>query len=89
MALGKFNEITDDELKLQIQTVAKEIDRQRKRIGGNFLVAHATAKQGQRNHIRDIIPDCIFITLTLSKEGQKKRILARHDEKRSHGLSNF
>ena len=37
--------------------------------------------QGVRNHIRKTLPDCIFVVLTLSKEVQRKRLLARHGEK--------
>ena len=77
----KFDEVTLEELKPFSETMAKEIDRQRKRIGGNFLVVYATATQVDRNLIRKILPDCTFITLTLTREAQKKRLLARHDEK--------
>ena len=58
-----------------------KIDQQRKRIGGNFAIAYAIHSLGVRNHIRTILPDCIFVTLTLSKESQRKRLLIRHDEK--------
>ena len=78
---GKMDEVTPEEVKPFNETIAKEIDRQRKRIGGNFLVVYATATQVDRNLIRKILPDCTFITLTLTKEAQKKMILARHDEK--------
>ena len=76
-----MDEVTPEEVKPFNETIAKEIDRQRKRIGGNFLVVYATATQVDRNLIRKILPDCTFITLTLTKEAQKKRLLARHDEK--------
>jgi len=80
IAQRRFDLVTDDEMKPLSETMAKEIDRQRKRIGGNFVIAYAIATQEQRNHIREILPECNFITLTLSKETQKKRLLARHDE---------
>ena len=73
-----MDEATPEEVKPFNETIAKEIDRQRKRIGGNFLVVYATATQVDRNRIRKILPDCTFITLTLTREAQKKRILARH-----------
>ena len=78
---GKYDEITDEEIIPHCQTIAKEVDRQRKRIGGNFAVAYAIHSQVVRNHIRKTLPDCIFIVLTLSKNVQRKRLLARHGEK--------
>ena len=61
---GKMDEVTPEEVKPFNETIAKEIDRQRKRIGGNFLVVYATATQVDGNLIRKILPDCTFITLT-------------------------
>ena len=43
----KFDEITDEEIIPHSQTLAKEVDRQRKRIGGNFVVAYAIHSQGK------------------------------------------
>ena len=68
---GKMDEATPEEFKPFNETIAKEIDRQRKRIGGNFLVVYATATQVDRNLIRKILPDSTFITLTLTREAQK------------------
>ena len=65
---------------MQLSSIKSLVCRQRKRIGGNFVVAYATHSQGVRNHIRKTLPDCIFIVLTLSKEVQKKRLQARHGE---------
>ena len=77
----KFDEITLEELKPYSETMAKEIDRQRKRLGGNFVVAYAILTQVQRDLIRKILPDCTFITLTLTREAQRKRLLTRQNEK--------
>ena len=86
---GKIGEITPEEIKPFFETMSKEIDRQRKRIGGNFVVAFATQTQVQRDLIRQILPDCTFITLTLTREAQKKRLLARHDEKAEADVIKF
>ena len=67
-----------NETKPIVEMLAKDIDIQRKRIGGNFVVAYAINSQELRDYVRKILPDVIFITLTLSKESQKKRIQARH-----------
>ena len=60
--------------------IAKDVDTQRKRIGGDFVIAHAITSQNLRDHIRLTLPDCIFVTLTLTKESQAKRIKARHGD---------
>ena len=60
--------------------MAKTVNIQRKRIGGDFVVAKAIMSKEQREEIRQIIPDCIFINLTISKETQEKRILERHGD---------
>ena len=54
--------------------IAKDVDVQKKRIGGNFAIAHAVNNEEMRECIRQIVPDVIFITLTLTKESQRKRI---------------
>ena len=58
--------------------LAKAVAAQKKRIGGNFVISNAVTSRIIRDHIKTEIPDCIFVTLTLSKETQKKRIFARH-----------
>ena len=75
-----------EKLKPFYTNVAKDVAAQKKRIGGNFSVAWAVASQDMRDHIRLTIPDCIFITLTMTKESQIKRIKARHGEDSSDGL---
>ena len=60
--------------------LAKNVGTQKKRIGGNFAVAHAIPNQDLRDHIRKIIPEVIFITMSLTKENQKKRIRERHGD---------
>ena len=58
--------------------MAEDVKRQKQRLGGNFAIAQAVTSREIRNHIRKFIPECIFIIFTLTKEGQKKRIEARH-----------
>ena len=75
-----------DKLKPVYTTLAKDINAQKKRIGGNFSIAQAVISQAFRDHIRQIIPDCIFITLTMAKEAQMKRLKARHGDDTSEGM---
>ena len=63
--------------------MAKDIEIQRKRLGGNFVVARAIGSKKERNHIRSMLPDCIFIILSMTKESQMKRLLSRHGEDES------
>ena len=53
---------------------AKHIATQKKRIGGNFVMAQGLHSQEIRDHIKTQIPEYIFVTMTLTKENQKKRI---------------
>ena len=75
-----------DKMKPGYTTLAKDINAQKKRIGGNFSIAEAVPSRAFRDHIRLTIPDCIFITLTMTQESQIKRIKARHGEDLSDGL---
>ena len=69
--------------------MAKDIDTQKKRIGGNFSIAQAVTSEKMRDHIRTTLPDCIFITLTMNEEVQLKRIKARHGEANSELVDNL
>ena len=66
--------------------MAKHVSAQKKRIGGSFSIAQAVTSKKIRDHIRLTIPDCIFITLTMAKEAQMKRIKARHGDDMSGGM---
>merc|ERR1719491_2923384 len=76
----KPEEINFSDFKSFFGLIAKDVSVQKKRIGGNFAVAHAVNNQELREYIRQIVPDVIFITLMLTKETQRKRIQARHGE---------
>ena len=75
-----------EKLKPFYTNMAKDVAAQKKRIGGNFSIAQAVTSQEMRDHIRLTIPDCIFITLTMTQESQIKRIKARHGDDLSDGL---
>ena len=77
---GRLDEINFDECKPFYANIAKDVATQKKRIGGNFAIAQAVTSRDIRDHIRITLPDCIFITLTLTKENQTKRVRARHGE---------
>ncbi len=75
---GRFAEIDWDELKPFYSCMGEDIALKKKRIGGNFAVAQAIATRSIRDHVRSVLPDVIFVVLSLSEESQLKRIKARH-----------
>ena len=53
-------------------------------------MAHALPTRKTRDAIKEVLPDCLFILLTLSKESQKKRIINRHGEgEEAEGMIQF
>ena len=77
----EFNEEHIEKLQPMFDLLAKDIAHQRKRLGGNMVIAQAINSQKQRERMRKLIgPDLVFIVLGMSKECQKKRVTARHGE---------
>ena len=61
--------------------MAKDISKQSKRLGGKMAVAQAIYSRKQRDSMRKILGSkCVFIVLNMSRECQKKRVIARHGE---------
>ena len=61
--------------------MAKDIDTEQKRIGGDWAVAHAVPTRKFRDHIRKVLgPNLIFIVLHMTKEDQVARIKQRHGD---------
>jgi len=80
MTTGNFDDIDWSKAKPFLKNMAKDILVQKNRIGGDFAVAHAVMSREMRDHIRDVLPDCIFITLAMTNETQKERIKERHGD---------
>ena len=80
MSTGGFDDIDWDKAKPFLANMAKDILVQKQRLGGDFAVAHAVTSRDMRDHIRTILPDCIFIVLSMTDETQRKRIKERHGE---------
>ena len=60
---------------LKIKAMARHILQERKRLGGNFVVAYAVESKELRDVIKEIIgPDTIFIIFCLDAELQAKRL---------------
>ena len=58
--------------------MCKDILEEKKRIGGDWVVAHAVPTRALRDHIRgEIGPDLIFVVLNMGKEDHIQRIKKR------------
>ena len=75
---GKSKDLDWNNAKPFFGFVSKEINVQRKRIGGDFAVALAIPNRECRDYVRTIVPDCIFVTMNLTRDTQKKRVETRH-----------
>ena len=79
MAGADFSEEMNEVFQLLLDEVAKDIFKQNKRFGGNMAVAHAVFSRTQRKALRKILgSECVFIVLNMSRDCQKKRVLARY-----------
>ena len=63
-----------------LHSTAKDVTRQRERIGGDWSVAFAVFSRSQRESLRKALPGVIFIVLSLTKESQFKRLKGRHGD---------
>jgi len=62
-------------------SMSKDIEKEQKRIGGDFAVAQAVPSRKFRDHIRGQLgSNLIFAVLHMSKEDQEARIKARHGD---------
>ena len=73
---GSWDPKAQDMLKM----VCKGIEGQKRRLGGDFAVAHVVFSRKSRDLCRKECPDIIFITLTMTEECQKKRLQMRHGD---------
>ena len=79
LAGADFTEEMHEVFQLLLDEVAKDISKQNKRLGGNMAVAHAVFSRRQREALRKILgPECVFIVLNMSRDCQKKRVIARY-----------
>ena len=70
--------------------MAKDIAKERKRLGGDWAVTQAVPTRKLRDHIRaELGPDLIFVVLHMTKEDQEARIKARHGEDAGGELNDY
>ena len=87
MAMINGNEYNFEKLCQFYSAMTKDIDKERKRIGGDWVVAHAVPKRKFRDHIRKQLgSSLIFVVLHMSKEDHIERIKERHKNDIRQGI---
>ena len=85
--MGQFQKLIDgqdydtEKVTEFYSAMCKDIAMQRKKIGGDWVVAHAVPTRKFRDHFRAKLgPDLLFIVLNMTKEDQMGRIKNRHGD---------
>ena len=87
---GNVNDEVMQLLQPMYNHMAADISKQNKRLGGKMAVAQAIYSRKQREAMKKILgPECVFIVLNMSRECQKKRVIARHGEGMNENALNF
>ena len=64
--------------------LCKYIKAEKKRLGGDWIVAHGVPSRTSRDFIKEQLgPNAIFVVLNMSKEDQKERLDKRHGKEQS------
>ena len=83
---GNLGLLDYEEIKPLYDAMANDIKFQQSRIGGDFACAFAVHSRQIRDNIRKILPEVIFVTLTLTEECQLARLMKRHGDT-AHGIA--
>ena len=75
---GKLEEVGQSTMP-SIKAMAKDISKQRNRLGGHWSIAFAIFSREQRDVIREILgPDLVFVIMNLSRNCRNQRLRKRH-----------
>ena len=70
---GDFDNV-EEKFMPMLDAAAKDIAKQRKRLGGDWAIALACFSRSQREMLRKALgPDLVFIVLNMTNECQRKR----------------
>ena len=70
--------------------LCKDIKTEKKRMGGDWVVAQAVPSKALRKHIREQLgPELMFVVLNMTKEDQMKRIKQRHNGEEQGGVVDW
>ena len=74
----KGNEYDIEKLTKLYSLMGEDITRERKRLGGDWVIAHGVPLRKFRDYIRAILgPDLVFVVLNMTKEDQMERVVGR------------
>ena len=83
-AMGEGKDYDFEKLGEMYLSMAEDVDKEQKRIGGDFAVAQAVPTRKMRDYIRSKLgSNLIFVVLHMSREEQYERIKARHGDEES------
>ena len=83
-ALVEGREYDPKNIEAMYALFCKDIEKERKRIGGDWAIAQAVPTRSFRDHIRKCLgPDLMFVVLHMTREDQEARIKARHGTENS------
>ena len=78
---NKLNKEDYEALEKSYELLCEDISSQRKRIGGDWVIAQAVPTREIRKRIRSKLgPNLLFVVLHMTKEDQAARIRARHGD---------
>ena len=72
------NGLNEEKAKIFYTEMAKDILKEKKRIGGNWVVSQAVLTKDCRDNISQTLKDVIHVTLNVEKDAQKNRLERRH-----------
>ena len=72
------NGLDEEKAKIFYTEMAKDILKEKKRIGGNWVVSQAVLTKDCRDNISKTLKDVIHVTLNVEKDAQKNRLERRH-----------
>ena len=60
-----------------MKLACREVEKQKKRLGGDFAIAYLVQTRKSRDLCRALCPDLVFITMTMTEGCQRKRLEGR------------
>ena len=81
LSMGDANGYSFEKMCKFYKAIADDVIKEHKRIGGDFVVAHAVPTRKSRDYIRTLFGENLtFVVLYMSKEDEINRIKTRHGE---------
>ena len=81
--------LMDEKWKPMLQSTAKDIIKQKERLGGDLSIAFAIYSRSQRELLREALPGVVFIVLSLSSDALNKRLKGRVNDIEMDDMDNM